>query len=67
MTYQGLINKSRTLDALAILAMLNAVYPAVMEALPEYLKPGTISIINVLYVGLLAYLRYKTTGPVGAK
>ena len=67
-SYQGLIKKSRTLDAIALLALLNTMYPVLMEALPNWgLQSSYISIINVLYMGLLAYLRYKTTGPVGVK
>ena len=67
MTYQGLINKSRTLDALAVLALLNAMYPPIMDLLEKTADPVEIAWFNVAYTALLAVLRYKTRGPVGDK
>lgn len=64
MKYQGLIKKSRTLDA----AMLLGVFGAVQATLPALgLDQQTAGIINMVLAVTIAVLRFKTTGPVGHK
>lgn len=68
MAYGGIIKRSRTLDMLAVFTVLSAVQPLAMDLLPQFgLSPKWISLSNFLMIGLLAYLRFKTTGAVGDK
>lgn len=68
MEYQGVIKKSRTLDVLALFAVLSSMYPLLMDALMEFgLSPKWVTVVNLSFTGLLAWLRFKTTGEVGDK
>lgn len=68
MQYEGIIKKSRTFDALAAFTILTAVQPLAMDVLTQFeLSPKWIGLTNLVMIGLLAYLRFKTTGPVGDK
>ena len=67
MTYQGLIKKSRTLDAAAILGFINLVYPVLQANLPELLSARAMSIFNIAGAIVIAILRFDTKGPVGEK
>ena len=69
MKYQGIIKQSRTLD----LAMLSSVLDAIALGFLAY-SPEQLGITIPMYAGirvainaLQAYLRFKTTGPVGVK
>ena len=69
MTYNGLINKSRTLDLAALSTVVDAIAPVIVMFDPEQLGI-TVAAYMVIRMGLnalAAWLRYKTTGPVGQK
>jgi len=69
MSYQGLINKSRTLDLTAISQVIDVITPIWVLYSPEQIGisvPVYIG-IRMLLNGLAAYLRYETKGPVGEK
>lgn len=64
MKYQGVIKKSRTLDAAALLG----IFGAIQATLPGLgLDPSTVGYINMGLAVAIAYLRFKTNGPVGQK
>jgi len=64
MTYQGLINKSRTHDFATILVVMGAV----QMYLPALDLPPPWNGIATMTVGVIvAYLRSITKGPVGEK
>lgn len=64
MKYQGAIKKSRMYDAAALLG----IFGAVQATLPGLgLDPQITGIANMVFAVLIAYLRTKTTGPVGQK
>ena len=66
MAYNGVIKGSRTFDALAVFTVLSAAQPLVMDVLTQFsLSPKWVSLMNLIMIGVLAYLRVKTTGPVG--
>ena len=66
--YKGVIKKSRTFDALAIFTILTAVQPIIMDTLEQFaISPKWVSLTNLAMIGVLAFLRVKTTGPVGEK
>lgn len=66
--YNGVIKGSRTLDALAVFSILTALQPLAMDLLTQFaLSPKWVSLINFVMIGILAYLRFKTTAPVGAQ
>lgn len=68
MNYQGVIKKSRTLDVLAIYAIIESVLMAAQDELSNLGITGQAqSIVRLVMIGFLAYLRIKTTGPVGEK
>jgi len=68
MTYQGIIKKSRTLDAVALLGICNLMFPVLQTYLPQLgLTTQQMAVFNILGMGLMAYLRFVTTGPVGEK
>jgi hypothetical protein len=68
MAYNGMIQKSRTYDALAVFSVLSALQPLAMDLLQQFaLSPKWVSLSNFVMIGILAYLRFKTTGPVGQK
>ena len=65
MTYKGLIKKSRTLDAAALLT----IFGAVQQYLP-YIQDKLAGNYGYVFGGvgvLVAYLRFVTTKPVGEK
>jgi len=69
MKYQGVIKKSRTLDLAMVSQMVDAAALGFLAYDPQQLGltipvyAGARVAINILQ----AYLRYKTTGPVGNK
>lgn len=63
--YKGVIKKSRTYDYAAMLAVCGAVLQA-LPMLQEYLA-GNYGFAFMVVSVLVAYLRHKTTGPVGQK
>lgn len=65
MTYKGIIKKSRTYDYAALLA----VAAVVLQALPM-LQDKLAGNYGYVFMGVsvvVAFLRHKTTGAVGAK
>ena len=68
MEYSGIIKQSRTLDTLAAFTIMTAVQPLIMDTLVQFnLSPKWVSLTNLIFIGVLAYLRFQTTGPVGEK
>lgn len=68
MKYKGVIKKSRTLDVLALFTVLTAVQPLAMDVLAGFgLSPKWVGLSNLVMIAVLAYLRFRTTGPVGEK
>jgi Mg2+/citrate symporter len=68
MRYQGVIKKSRTLDAAAALAFVNAVFPVLQTNLPAFgLTTQEMAAVNIIGAAVIAFLRFRTTGPVGEK
>lgn len=66
--YNGVIKKSRTLDAAAVLTFCNAMFPVLQTYLPELgLTAKEMAVFNIVGMGVMAYLRFVTTGPVGEK
>ena len=64
MSYQGLINNSLTYDFGAVLIIAGAI----QTYLPALELPQPYNGIATMVIGVIvAYLRYKTTGPVGDK
>jgi len=69
MEYKGVIKQSRTLDVAALSTVLDAVVPILVLYSPEQIGltiPAYMALRMALN-GLSAYLRLKTTGPVGEK
>ena len=68
MAYKGLIKESRTYDALALMGVMTAIQPLLMDTLSSFeMSPKLSSLTNLFFIAYLAYLRSKTTGPVGDK
>jgi len=69
MKYEGVIKKSRTLDLAALQTMIDAGFLAFMAYTPEQLgvTVPTFFGVRVAFSVLQAYLRFRTTGPVGGK
>lgn len=68
MEYSGIIKKSRTLDVLALFVVFSAIQPLLMDVLTQFgLSPKWVSLINLVFISALAYLRFKTSTPVGEK
>ena len=68
MRYDGLIKKSRTYDALAMMTVMTAVQPLLFDMLPLWgLSSKWVSLTNILFIGWLAYLRMNTTGATGTE
>lgn len=66
--YDGMIKGSRTFDALAVFTILSVLQPLAMDVLTQWsFSPKWVSLANFVMIGILAYLRFKTTGPVGEK
>lgn len=65
MTYNGLIKKSRTYDMQAIIAVLGIV-ELNMHLLQSQLGEH-YGVVFIVIAALGAFLRAKTTGPVGQK
>ena len=64
MKYKGFINKSRTYDFAAFIAILTAV----QQYVPQLeLSKNVITLIGMGIAGMVAWLRKKSTGPVGEK
>lgn len=62
----GIIKGSRTLDMLALFTVFSAAQPLLMDVLVAFaLSPKWVSLANLVFISALAYLRFKTTGPVG--
>jgi len=69
MSYTGLIKNSRTLDLVAISGMVDAISLGFLAYAPEQLHI-TVPVyagIRITLGVLAAYLRFKTTTPVGEK
>ena len=69
MNYKGVILKSRTLDVAALSVVMDAVSLAFLAYHPEQLGitlPAYAG-LRMAVTSLQAYLRFKTTGPVGDK
>jgi len=65
MKYRGIVKRSRTLDAAVLVAVLGAVelnFPLLQDMLGEW-----YGVSYIFIAGLMAYLRFVTTGPVGQK
>lgn len=68
MEYQGVIKQSRTLDTLAAFTIMTAIQPLLMDTLIAFsLSPKWVSLTNLIFIGVLAYLRFQTTTPIGEK
>lgn len=68
MSYGGVILKSRTLDVLAIYAVLESVLVAAQTELVNLGFSNSMqSIVRLSLIGILTLLRFKTTTPVGEK
>lgn len=67
MKYTGVIKKSRTFDALALLTIFDTVFLAFLVSGTALVSPETYAIISIVGKGLLTALRLATTGPVGQK
>lgn len=69
MQYKGLIKGSRTLDVAALSVVIDAASLGFLAYSPEQLGIGILlyMAIRIALTALQAYLRFKTTGPVGEK
>lgn len=69
MNYEGVIKKSRTLDLAALSSILDAVAPVVLILNPQDIGVTALGYagIRMAINGLQAYLRFKTTTPIGDK
>jgi len=69
MSYNGIIKKSRSLDLAALSQFVDAGALAILAYSPEDLgiTVPTYAVVRVAINVLQAYLRFKTTGPVGDK
>ena len=68
MAYNGIIKKSKTFDALAVMTVMTATQPLLMDVLQGFaLSPKWVSLTNLLFVGWLAYLRFNTSGAIGTE
>ena len=69
MAYGGVIKKSRTLDLAAVSVIIDAVSLGFLAYSPEQLGVGIpiYMAVRILLTGVAAYLRFKTTGPVGGQ
>lgn len=69
MEYKGVIKGSRTLDVAAISVIVDAVSLAFLAYSPEQLGIAIpiYMAIRIALTSFQAYLRFKTTGPVGEK
>jgi hypothetical protein len=67
--YNGMIKGSRSLDLAALSAMLDAASLAFLAYSPEQLGIAipVYAAIRIVVTVLQVYVRFKTTGPVGAK
>ena len=67
--YQGIIKKSRTLDVAAISVIIDAASLGFLAYSPEQLGLAIpiYMVIRIALTAVQAYLRFKTTGPVGDK
>lgn len=67
--YEGVIKKSRTLDLIALSMILDAVALGFLAYTPDQLGVAVpvYAAVRILVTATQAYLRFKTTGPVGEK
>lgn len=62
-----IFRKSRTLNTLGFFTVITAVQPFAMDVLASFgLSPKWVGLSNLVMIAILAYLRFKTTGPVGS-
>ena len=69
MEYKGVIKGSRTLDVAALSVVIDAVSLGFLAYSPEQLGiaiPAYMA-LRIALTSFQAYLRFKTTGPVGEK
>ena len=65
--YKGIIHKSRTFDVLAMMTIMTAIQPLLMDTLMQFnFSPKWVSLLNIIFIGILTYLRTKTTGLPGS-
>lgn len=63
-----LIKGSRTLTLLALLCILDACFAVFVEQWTNLgVTPARYAAVSILMKGILAYLRFVTTTPVGGK
>ena len=69
MSYSGIIKGSRTLDTVAVAALVDAVCLGFLAYSPEqlHITVPVYAAIRILLGILQAYLRFQTTTPVGDK
>lgn len=69
MEYKGIIKGSRTLDVAALSVIIDAVSLGFLAYSPEQLGIAVpiYMTVRILLTAFQAYLRFKTTGPVGEK
>lgn len=64
--YQGILKKSRTLDLAALTAMIGTAI-SLLPQVQALLEPEHYGITLVVLSLVQAWLRVKTTGPIGEK
>lgn len=68
MKYEGFVKKSRTLDLLLLLMLLDVVYAGVLEqATALGINQHWYALISIIGKAVLVYLRFQTTTAVGDK
>jgi len=69
MAYEGIIKKSRSLDAQALSVMVDAASLGFLAYSPEQLGIGIpiYMCLRIVLTAWAAYLRFQTTTPVGEK
>ena len=67
--YNGIIKGSRTLDLAALSVVIDAASLGFLAYSPEQLGIAipAYMVIRITLTAIQAYLRFKTTGPVGEK
>lgn len=67
--YKGIIKNSRTLDLVAVSAILDAVALGFLAYSPQQLGIAVpvYAAVRIVLTAVQAYLRFKTSGPVGEK
>jgi len=69
MEYQGVIKGSRTLDLIAVGAIIDMAAASILAYSPEQLgvTVPVYLVIRVVLGAVQAVIRFKTTGPVGGE